>query len=281
MKGLFRHLVVPVLLAFTAAAWSVQPQATPALRQLPCDYATLVLLGSVLVLSLAEVLIPLDRRWRARGSLGRDLLYLVVVGWVSSLLITLAQVVVRRLADGRSLEWWPGQWPLPARVALAFFVIELGSYVMHRLAHRAPWLWRFHRTHHLVVELTTLKAARTHPIDNLGFMLARTAPLVVLGAGPSEVTIALSLGVSLSLLAHANLDAVPGPLGLVVNFPRYHAVHHSADVQEGLSNFGCHTVIFDRLFGTFRSRAQQPLTIGVQPVGPRTLWQELIAPLLP
>jgi sterol desaturase/sphingolipid hydroxylase (fatty acid hydroxylase superfamily) len=83
----------------------------------------------------------------------------------------------------------------------------------------------------------------------------------------------------LSLLAHANLDAVPGPLGLVVNFPRYHLVHHSADVEEGLSNFGCHTVIFDRLFGTFRPVARQPVALGVQPLGPRSVWQELIAPL--
>jgi sterol desaturase/sphingolipid hydroxylase (fatty acid hydroxylase superfamily) len=49
-------------------------------------------------------------------------------------------------------------------------------------------------------------------------------------------------------------------------------------MPEGLANYGCHTVLWDRVFGTFRAEAQAPVQIGVQPVGPRTLWQELIWP---
>jgi len=59
---------------------------------------------------------------------------------------------------------------------------------------------------------------------------------------------------------------------------RAHAVHHSADAVEGRANFGCHTVFWDRVFGTFRPQASPELVVGVEPVGRRSLWQELIWP---
>ena len=88
---------------------------------------------------------------------------------------------------------------------------------------------------------------------------------------------ATSFGAILGILAHANVE-VSERFGLVVNLPGYHAVHHSADLAESNSNFGCHTILWDRLFGTFRRAAVQPLVIGVAPVGTRTIWQELVAP---
>jgi sterol desaturase/sphingolipid hydroxylase (fatty acid hydroxylase superfamily) len=206
---------------------------------------------------------------------------LLVVSLVSAALVTLSGRLINDGVAGRSLGVWPREWPFAVQVVMAFLLVELGSYWMHWLAHVVPFFWRFHRTHHVITAMTAMKALRTHPVDNLFFALARTVPLVMLGAGAAEVTAATSLGLGLGLLAHANLDVTPGPLGLVVNFPRYHAVHHSAAGDEGRANLGCHTVLFDRLFGTFRAQARQPLVIGVTPVGTRSLYEELLAPFVP
>jgi lathosterol oxidase len=79
--------------------------------------------------------------------------------------------------------------------------------------------------------------------------------------------------------AHANLELGEGALGWVVNLPPLHAVHHSSALDQSRSNFGCHTVVWDRLFGTFRRPSESSAPIGVEPLGPRTLWQELAWPL--
>jgi sterol desaturase/sphingolipid hydroxylase (fatty acid hydroxylase superfamily) len=278
LAAVFRHTFVPLLLLLSGLAWSVRDAGSRALLGLPIDWATVVLFASLFVLWLAEQVQPMDRRWN-HGSFPRDLVYLFVISLISSAAIGLTTRWLGAVVP--AFAWWPATWPLAVKVALAFFVVELGSYVMHRLAHRVPFFWRFHQTHHVITGMTALKALRTHPVDNLFFTVLRSVPLLVLGAGAAEVSLAGAFGLSLSLLAHANLDVVPGPLGLVINFPRYHAVHHSAALDESNSNFGCHTVVFDRLLGTFRSAARAGLEIGVTPVGPRTLWQELVGPFLP
>jgi sterol desaturase/sphingolipid hydroxylase (fatty acid hydroxylase superfamily) len=119
---------------------------------------------------------------------------------------------------------------------------------------------------------------RTHPVDNALFYLGRVAPLVLLGAGADEVLAAIYLGGALGILSHANLEVSDWGLGLFFNLPRAHSVHHSADAVEANSNFGCHTVLWDRLFGTFRPAPQPGLVLGVKPVGPRSLWQQLAWP---
>jgi sterol desaturase/sphingolipid hydroxylase (fatty acid hydroxylase superfamily) len=271
-------------------AWAFREEGTRVLHAagVPIDFATFMLLLSVALLLCAQLLWPADPRWgyrlsgdSTRGFVGfndamRDLFYLVLVAPLSALLI---QVVSTRLGPALpTVALWPHAAPFAARATLAFLVVEFFSYWAHWAAHQVPLLWRFHATHHVVTRLGALKALRTHPVDNLLFSVARSLPLLLVGVGTEELVAALSFGGTLSFLAHANLDVAAGPLGLVVNYPSYHAVHHSADVAEASSNYGCHTILWDRLFGTFRPHAGQPLEIGVRPLGPRSLWAELVAP---
>jgi len=172
---------------------------------------------------------------------------------------------------------WPASLPFAARVALVFLIVELFSYWYHRAAHRFAFLWGFHSTHHVLTVVTGLKALRTHPIDNALFYIPRTLPLVFIGAGAEELLAATWFGCVLGILSHANIDVQDGGLGWFVNLPRFHLVHHSSNLEESNSNFGCHTVLWDRVFGTFRASKGEAL-IGVTPVRVRTLWQELIWP---
>lgn len=294
----FRHGFVPFLLAFFALSWAYQVEGTRGMQAtgLPLDYATFVFLLTVVMLWLGEWVFPLEARWQyalgesgPKGLLGwgellRDLGYLLVVAQVSAALARLVTTQLEPWLKAQGFGFglphaWPTHAPFFARVLLAFLVVEFFNYWMHRAAHRVPLLWRFHATHHAVESLSTLKAVRTHPVDNLFFHLARNLPLLFLGAGPDEVVSAIALGGTLGLLSHANVDVGEGVLGWIVNFPRYHAVHHSIDVEESNTNYGCHTVLFDRLFGTFRERETTPPALGVAPAGRRTLWQELVWPL--
>lgn len=246
------------------------------------DYASCVLLSLILFIFLVERIWPANPASNGHlfsvepGGLRRDLVFLFFIAQLSALLIVFASKWMAPLITGQGL--WPTSAPFALKVALAFFAIEFFSYWFHRAAHRIPLLWQFHSTHHVITQLNGLKALRTHPVDNVLFYLVRTAPLMLVGAGLDEVITATTFGAILGVLSHANVNVSERGLGLLVNLPGYHAVHHSVELAESNSNFGCHTIIWDRVFGTFRKTLEVPPTIGVHPVGTRSIWQELIAP---
>ncbi|MFT3710949.1 MAG: sterol desaturase family protein [Archangium sp.] len=289
-KRLFHVLFVPLLLTAAITAWALREegQAQLTARGVRLDFASCVLLSLIALIWLAEQRFPARREWNVgllstQPGLGRDLLYLFFITQFSALFITLTSTPVKaRLAEaGFGFDvphLWPTTAPFAARVLLAFFIVEFFSYWLHRAAHRVPLLWQFHSTHHVITRVTGLKALHTHPVENVFFYLVRHLPLLLIGAGADEVLSATTFGGMLGILAHANIEVSTRGLGWVVNFPSYHAVHHSAVLAESNSNYGCHTVLFDRLFGTFREAPVEPLTVGVAPVGARSLWQSLIWP---
>ncbi|MDQ3267026.1 MAG: sterol desaturase family protein [Myxococcota bacterium] len=286
--GVFRQLFVPVFLLLLLAPWvgitGTLQLGGKATQTTMLTVVALAMLGTW----LAEQLYPRVPGWNARplsagpggrAQLARDLFYLLAVTRATAFLVEAADPVLGAASASAGLpSLWPSQAPFAVRAALAFVVIEFFAYWLHRAAHHSRVLWQFHSTHHVITELGALKAVRTHPVDNLLFHLARTTPLLLLGAGPEELTAAIYFGALLGILAHANLQLSEGALGWLVNFPRWHAVHHSSDLEESRSNFGCHTVLWDRVFRTFRKDPGQGLEIGVQPVGPRSLWRELAWP---
>ncbi len=249
------------------------------------------LLMVMLVVWLAEQVFPANPAWNARPltdgvdgllRLGRDLFYLFGVTQLTGLLTSAVDgpmhQAVTALRFGREAAWWPVDAALPVRMALAFLLVEFFAYWFHRAAHRFKPLWQFHSTHHVLTELNGLKAVRTHPVDNALFSVARLGPLLWLGAGADELMAATFFGGVFGILAHANVSLAERGLNLFFNLPRAHSVHHSADLAEASSNFGCHTVVWDRVFGTFRSEPAPGLVVGVTPVGRRSVWQELVWP---
>jgi sterol desaturase/sphingolipid hydroxylase (fatty acid hydroxylase superfamily) len=268
----FRHGFVPALLAAVVACFVF--------------HVTLewMLLLVILGLGVAERFSPFREDWKYQfgtvlgwAQIFRDVFYLLIVTQLSALLIAAAAYGLRKLG-GFGIGLWPLGARLGVRIVLAFFLVELFSYWLHRACHRLPLLWQFHSTHHAITELSGLKSLRTHPVDNALFYVARSVPLLLLGANPEELVAATYFGSILGILAHSNIDVADGFLGVVVNYPRFHTVHHSSALPESNSNFGCHTVLWDRIFRTFRREPLAPLLLGVTPVRTRTLWQELVWP---
>ena len=105
--------------------------------------------------------------------------------------------------------------------------------------------------------------------------MVRTVPLMLPGAPADDIVSATYFGAVLGILSHANLDLAPGPLGWFINFPRFHAVHHALDARQAQVNFGCHAVLWDRVFRTFDDGAQAPGALGVKTDAPRSVWREL------
>src|SRR6185369_3032436 len=111
---------------------------------------TWVLLLTLLVIAWAERTYPANPDWNYRllsgggvrgwSAFGRDLLYLFVIAQVSAALIALTAFWLKphltSWATGKAI--WPSALPFAVRVLLAFFVVELLSYLLHRAAHHLP-----------------------------------------------------------------------------------------------------------------------------------------------
>lgn len=277
--SIFKYLFVPGILSFSLYPWFSSAAGQPGTM-------AMVLLLTMFFVWLAEQVYPQNPDWNASllahggegiKRLGRDFFYLFGITQVTSLLIGTAAPHLHLGFGGWELMLWPRSLPLTGRILLAFIIIEFFSYWYHRAAHRSRWLWQFHSTHHFVTELNGLKAVRTHPIDNLLFYVGRTIPLLLLGAGAEEVAAATYFGGILGIIAHANISVSDRWLGWFFNYPQTHAGHHSADYAESNSNYGCHTVFWDRVFRTLRQPETLP-RVGVKKAGPRSLWQELAWP---
>lgn len=148
--------------------------------------------------------------------------------------------------------WRAGLAAQPWAVTLLEVILlsELGAYAAHRLAHRVPWLWHFHRTHHRTEEMGWLAAHRQHPIDLLWMLAATNLPVVLLGFDTTTIFAGLLAQKFHTALVHGNLGWSFGPVGQLIASPRFHHWHHDG-VDARARNFAALFPWLDRLFGTY------------------------------
>lgn len=77
-------------------------------------------------------------------------------------------------------------------------------------------------------------------------------------------------------IAHANVAMNTRWIGLVFTTNTYHICHHSADLAQSNSNYGCAAIVWDRLFGTFMD--QEIAEAGTGPTEP-SIWRKFLMPL--
>jgi sterol desaturase/sphingolipid hydroxylase (fatty acid hydroxylase superfamily) len=176
--------------------------------------------------------------------------------------------------------------PLPAKLAIAFIIGEIGFYWGHRLSHEIPLLWRFHAIHHSPEHLYFLVNTRAHPVDMIFTRLFGMIPLYVLGlAGPSaagSVTpIAIILiGTIWGFFIHSNVRIRLGLLERIIATPAFHHWHHSR-VEHINHNYASMLPILDKLFGTLYLPREWPSDYGLASPIKSSLTNQLLDPFLP
>jgi sterol desaturase/sphingolipid hydroxylase (fatty acid hydroxylase superfamily) len=219
--------------------------------------------GFFAVLLLIERLFPFERAWNSNdGQVKNDIALSVVTIAINSV----ATVVCLRLIVWAietfqplvSLQIWPAHWPLLVQIIPGIILWDLGNHLAHRWAHLIPLLWRFHSVHHSAPRLTVINTGRFHPVDIVKSVMIG-APIPVLLGVPAEVALwYAALYVYIGLLTHANIKLPCGVFNLFLNTPELHRWHHSPVRPETDTNFGEVTVIWDRIFGTYRFPARPP-----------------------
>jgi sterol desaturase/sphingolipid hydroxylase (fatty acid hydroxylase superfamily) len=86
--------------------------------------------------------------------------------------------------------------------------------------------------------------------------------LVLLGAPPLAVFIAVELNHASQLWCHTEIIGRIPWLDRFLNTPSNHRVHHARDRSFADSNYGATFMVWDKLFGTYRAEPLAPLPLG-------------------
>lgn len=144
-----------------------------------------------------------------------------------------------------------------AEVVGAFLFFDAWMYLWHRLNHRIPFLWRFHRTHHSDPKMDVTTASRFHLGEIVLSSILRVPVIALLGLELWQLALYETAMFTVVQIHHANIalpDWLERSLRLLIVTPFMHKVHHSRWQPETDSNYSSLFSFWDRLFGTFRSR---------------------------
>jgi len=262
------HLTL--LLALPPYAW-VSAGQPPAL-----------VLGLAVLAALAW-LVWCERRWPARadwvagvGEMRRDAAFL----GLNTLTDALGGLLIALLALGLGKAGWAAGLPPALALPLAVVLGELGPYALHRWAHHAPLLWRFHVLHHRPTAVNASNSVLAHPLNVLWIQLARVLPWLLLGFAPQTMLWATLFLQIQGLAVHANTRGGLGWLTFLIGSAELHRWHHSLRIDEA-RNFGTAVPLWDQVFGSYVYRPGRSVDrVGCAELdGPTPGWREqLLAP---
>ena len=238
-------------------------------RELPRWLNCLLIFGTLATVVLLEMRRPL-RRTR-QDKIDQD----ARNGFIALIAAATVGLAEKPLVAPLSLAVQQNRWgllkmvrlPFLAELFLSVVLLDYTLFIWHYLTHKVPLLWRFHKAHHVDLDLDASTALRFHPGELLLSVPWRAAQVRLLGISPLGLAIWQTLTLMEIIFHHSNLRL---PLGLerrlcrLIVTPRMHGIHHSILRKETDSNW---SIIFswpDYLHGTLRLNVpQQRLTIGV------------------
>lgn len=219
-------------------------------------FIALSVLVGLLAWETIQPFFPFPRgRRRLRHGFGN-----VLLGVINGLMTTLGFI---------GLWWFASDWAardgfgllnmlaLPEVVewTLAVLMLDSWTYVWHRMNHRIPFLWRFHRVHHSDPHMDVTTANRFHIGEIAMSSILRIPLMILLGASIGQLALYELLMFAVVQFHHANISVSAKwdrVLRLFIVTPYMHKVHHSRWQPETDSNFSSLLSIWDRLFHSFR-----------------------------
>ena len=221
----------------------------------------------------AAVFVPVERLAAERPKqpiLRRGVSADFVTGVVNAWCVYAVLLVTLSVIDGAAQRIIPGiraavhELPLYLQITLAIVVGDLGVYVVHRVEHTIPVLWRFHVVHHSAEEMDWLVAVRHHPVDLFLQRIGSLAPLAALNLSSAAFAAFILVFSWQSWLVHANIRLPYGALRWLLVSPDFHHWHHSSDRAAHDKNFASLLACWDVVFGTVHLPAARPTRYGVE-----------------
>lgn len=151
---------------------------------------------------------------------------------------------------------------------IAILLLDLWTYFWHRMNHRIPFLWRFHKVHHSDPEMDVTTAFRFHLGEIFISSILRVILLMAIGAELWHLALYEALMFPVVQFHHANIGlphSVDRMLRVFIVTPSMHKIHHSDYQPETDSNYTSLLSIWDRMFGSYRMREEfKTLKLGLK-----------------
>ena len=218
--------------------------------------------GLLALLLLWETAAPFLAFPKGRARLVHGVLN-VLLGVGNGLLTSLAFVGLWWFAADSSAKHGIGllhwlAWPAMVEGIIAVLLLDVWTYAWHRLNHRVPFLWRFHRVHHSDPHMDVTTANRFHFGEIVLSSVLRIPLIFLLGVRLEHLAIYEMLMFAVVQFHHANVS-IGGSWDRALNWfivtPFMHKVHHSRWRPETDSNYASLLSVWDRLFRSFRTSA--------------------------
>lgn len=142
------------------------------------------------------------------------------------------------------------QW---VQLIVMFLIADFIQWNVHRMLHRVPWMWEFHKVHHSVKEMGFAAHLRFHWMETIIYKSVQYIPLTMIGFGIDDFFMVHIIAITIGHLNHANVGWDYGPLKYIFNNPKMHIWHHAKHLPAGYQygvNFGISLSLWDYLFKT-------------------------------
>ncbi len=219
------------------------------------------LIGLSVAVWLLEIVLP----WRKKQSIVRrdfwlDGFYMFFNYFLFSLILFngLSNVVVELFNSSLSAVGIEnlvaieiGNLPKWSQLLIMFLLADFIQWNVHRMLHRVPWMWEFHKVHHSVKEMGFAAHLRFHWMESVIYKTVQYIPLALIGFGIDDFFIVHITATAIGHLNHANLGWAYGPLKYIFNNPKMHIWHHAKALPNNHPygvNFGLSLSIWDYIF---------------------------------
>jgi sterol desaturase/sphingolipid hydroxylase (fatty acid hydroxylase superfamily) len=220
------------------------------------------LLGLSLIVWLLEIIIP----WRKNQSVFRqdfwlDGFYMFFNYFLFSLIAynAISNVAVAAFNDFLALfdikniiAFQIQSWPKWTQLLLLLVIADFIQWNVHRILHRVPWMWQYHKVHHSVKEMGFAAHLRFHWMESIFYKTAQYIPLAMIGFGLEDFFIVYIFTTAIGHFNHSNLNISYGPLKYIFNNPKMHIWHHAKALPDGTYgvNYAITLSIWDYIFRT-------------------------------
>ena len=142
-------------------------------------------------------------------------------------------------------------FPYWGQLLILFLVRDFIQYFIHRLLHRVPFLWNFHKVHHSVKEMGFAAHLRYHWMETIVYRSLEYIPLALIGFGITDFILVYLFTLAVGHFTHSNISIPLGIFKYIFNNPQMHIWHHGKVVPKKYGvNFGLTLSLWDYLFRT-------------------------------
>ncbi len=177
---------------------------------------------------LLEILLP----WRKKQAIIRkdfwlDAFYmffnfflfsLIIFSAASNLVVYFFSDLLASIGIDNLLVLEVQKMPIWVHLVLGFVIRDFVQWWIHRLLHKSPTLWQFHKVHHSVEQMGFAAHLRYHWMENIVYKTIEYLPLALIGIGLNEFFIIHIFTLIVGHHNHANIHLPEWVKGLGFGF---------------------------------------------------------------